>query len=258
MMGFTDLLHFFSLSVLDTRLEPPADEKKRQSVIQNAGPPRWKTKEFFIYGLFFLVAVPLMFKAGMDASSETNVNYEKFAHRLSDGWMFGRKVDNSDLQYSTIRNNLPILVSVIVAHYFLNKEASAFGVTWSQFNLFFSYIFLFVIHGINTFKITGLLLVNYYIAKNTKGRTAVALSWIFGIGLLFVNELFEGYPFKKVFPPLEFLDQYGGMMPRWDVNFNFSMLRMISYNMDYFEACASTKNNLNQDVSDQIETIKVD
>lgn len=248
-MGFSNFLKFFSLSVLDTRLDPPADEKRRQQAIQAAGPPRWKTKEFYLYGAIFLVAVPLMFKATMDASSEDNINYPKYSHRLSDGWMFGRKVDNSDLQYSTIRNNLPILGAVIVAHYALQRTSKLVGISWAHFNLFFSFVFLFVIHGINTFKITALLTINYYIAKNATGRTAILLSWAFGIGLLFMNELFQGYPFRTVFPPLEFLDQYGGMMPRWDVNFNFSMLRMISYNMDYFEALPNRSGDSDKDVS---------
>lgn len=58
----------FSLSVLDTRLDPPLDEKKRQQVAAAAGPPRWKTTEFYVYGVVFLVTVPCMFKAAMDAS----------------------------------------------------------------------------------------------------------------------------------------------------------------------------------------------
>lgn len=101
-MGFLD---FFSLSVLDTRLDPPQDEKKRQQIALAAGPPRWKTTEFYVYAVVFLVAVPMMFKAGIDASSckylhfllytanhlADNINYVKYEHMLSDGWM-GRKV----------------------------------------------------------------------------------------------------------------------------------------------------------------------
>lgn len=68
LMAVTDFLQFFSLSVLDTRLDPPQDEKKRLQAIQYAGPSRWKTKEFYLYGVIFAIAVPMMFKAAMDAS----------------------------------------------------------------------------------------------------------------------------------------------------------------------------------------------
>lgn len=65
----SSILSLFSLSVLDTRLDPPDDEKKRQSIILSAGPNRWYTKEYYAYGIVFLVTVPLMFKAVIDASS---------------------------------------------------------------------------------------------------------------------------------------------------------------------------------------------
>lgn len=31
-----------------------------------------------------------------------------------------------------------------------------------------------------------------------------------------------------------FLDSFGGIMPRWEVLFNIAILRMISFNMDYY------------------------
>lgn len=110
-MGFSDLLKLFSLSVLDLRLEPPSDDKKRQHIISKAGQVRWKTREFYIYGIIFAVCVPLMCKSAIDASRckcireycqkliiltffflADNINYPKYSNRLSDGWLFGRKV----------------------------------------------------------------------------------------------------------------------------------------------------------------------
>ena len=67
-MGFSHLLSLFSLPVLDTRLDPPSDEKKRQQIIAKAGPARWKTREFYIYGFIFAICVPLMCKGAIDAS----------------------------------------------------------------------------------------------------------------------------------------------------------------------------------------------
>lgn len=125
-------------------------------------------------------------------------------------------------------------------------------ISWKTFNLIFSFIFLSVIHGINLVKILIILSINYYISQNTKGKTARIAAWVFGISILFANELFEGYPFRKLFPPLAFLDQYGGLLPRWDVNFNFSMLRMLSFNIDYVlasEYWLSSKGASDKDVS---------
>lgn len=68
-------LSLFSVSVLDTRLEPPEDEKKKASITQSAGPNRWSTGEYYIYGVIFLVFVPLMFKTVIDASSGMSISY---------------------------------------------------------------------------------------------------------------------------------------------------------------------------------------
>lgn len=189
----------------------------------------------------------------------SNINYPKYENKLSNGWLFGRKVDNSDLQYSTIRGNLPVLAVVIVLHFFSSRVLkTAFSVSRTNFNLVFSVIFLLVIHGINFFKILAILYINHLISTHTTGRTNRIITWTFGIAILFANELFEGYPFRKIFPPLSILDSYGGLMPRWDVNFNFSMLRMVSFNIDKDQALVywnETKGSSDKDVSIKMNNI---
>lgn len=66
-----------------------------------------------------------MFKTAMDASNETNPNYPRYAHLLSQGWMFGRKVDNSDLQYRFFRDNFPMLCGLIMIHFAVRKVVSS-------------------------------------------------------------------------------------------------------------------------------------
>jgi protein-cysteine N-palmitoyltransferase HHAT len=71
----------FSLDTLDKRLtaparapvvtrsEPdPAKPSPRSELPEGAQPSLWKTKEFFLYYLVFLICVPLMFKAVYDVS----------------------------------------------------------------------------------------------------------------------------------------------------------------------------------------------
>ena len=81
-----------------------------------------------------------------------------------------------------------------------------------------------------------------------------AATWIFNIGILFANELFQGYPLAsvaKLFTPwsaaLEastgskpnvnwgaILDGYEGLLPRWGVLFKITVLRLVSFNLDYY------------------------
>ena len=98
--------------------------------------------------------------------------------------------------------------------------------------------------------------------------------WAYAIAVLFLNDLYSGYDLTVVFPALGFLvgtlerapvssiysrlvyflsialhssylalrhnflhasqEQYRGLIPRWYINFNITMLRMISFAMDYY------------------------
>ncbi|KAA8917824.1 hypothetical protein TRICI_000026 [Trichomonascus ciferrii] len=233
----SSLISLLSVEVLDSRLESPADEKKRQETVEKAGPVRWRTLEFYVYGVVFAIAVPLMFKAAMDSSSLSNPNFEKYSDLLEPGWMFGRLVDNSDAQYSGFRNNFPYLVGVIIAQLGLRQCADFAGVSRLSFDVVFSILFLTGLYGIGMFKIMLILVLNFGISRIQDRRYAYILTWVFGIGILFLNELTEGYPLKLVHPELETYDvKLGGLMQRWDVNFNFTMLRMVSFNVDYFES----------------------
>jgi hypothetical protein len=80
-----------------------------------------------------------------------------------------------------------------------------------------------------------------------------AATWIFNICTLFANELFNGYKYGNIAeilqtwaPPAELepgvervnwgtvLDDYGGIMSRWEILFNLTVLRLISFNLDYY------------------------
>lgn len=87
------LRQLYSLDTLDTRLTTPSKTplevvqkeqqradvtgtniKQENSAARGAQPSRWNTPEFYLYGVVFVVAVPLMFKTVMDVSNrESNV-----------------------------------------------------------------------------------------------------------------------------------------------------------------------------------------
>ena len=115
-MVLNDLQSFFSLRMLDARLDPKTDLKRAQKISMGASKSRWRSLEFKIYYATFLVVVPLMVRAVMSATNETSPNYPRFEPLLSKGWIFGRKVDNSDSQYRFFRDNLPLLSGLVVLH----------------------------------------------------------------------------------------------------------------------------------------------
>jgi hypothetical protein len=108
------------------------------------------------------------------------------------------------------------------------------------------------LHGFSAFKILLILYINFCIATRLPRKYVPAATWIFNISTLFANELAEGYKFEKIAAyllPLDgvtlqetnvahnwgiWLDSYGGIMSRWEILFNLTVLRLISFNMDYY------------------------
>ena len=241
--AFAHVQSFFSLETLDSRLHPPTNPSKRQSVIKKANSKsKWSTIEFKFYILVFLVVIPLMFKTAMDASNETNPNYPRYAHLLSQGWMFGRKVDNSDLQYRFFRDNFPMLCGLIMIHFAVRKAvSSALQINKrTYFDCGFGLFFLFAAHGTNCLRILIHISIAYAISRYVPStRAAICLTWIYGLLTLFINDNFRTIPFG-----INAIDHgFKGIIARWDVFFNFTLLRMLSFNLDYLEKLKEIENN---------------
>ncbi|ODV77836.1 MBOAT-domain-containing protein [Suhomyces tanzawaensis NRRL Y-17324] len=240
MTFLSEFLSFFSLEALDTRLLP--NEQKKQAVQKRSNPvSKWHTLEFKFYMLVFAITVPLMYKTAMDASNETNPNYPRFQHLLSDGWLFGRKVDNSDQQYAFFRNNFGVLAAFIVIHWSLRRLIGKFFQVTKRtyYDFGFGVFFLFAIHGFNTPKLLIHIAINYSITHFIKNhRAAIAVTWVYGLLTLFVNDWYWDYP-----TGISIIDHgFKGIVERWDVFYNFTLLRMMSFNMDYLERAKEIEN----------------
>lgn len=119
-----------------------------------------------------------------------------------------------------------------------------------SFDVIFAGIFLTALHGFSVFKIVTILYANYCIAMKLPRKYIPAASGIFAVGTLFANEFTTGYSYGTLFskflpasvsekglPSQNFghiLDSYGGLMSRWEVLFKFTILRLISFNLDYY------------------------
>lgn len=67
------------------------------------------------------------------------------------------------------------------------------------FDLFFALCFLIGVHGANIIKILIILSLNYTIAKQLGGRKVLPwVTWVFNVGVLFLNEWFDGYQFRDI------------------------------------------------------------
>ena len=122
-----------------------------------------------------------------------------------------------------------------------------------SFDVGFSLLFLLALHGFSAPKVLLIIYINYALAKRLRKEYVPVATWIFNIGILFANELGKGYPYSDIanaILPLPasagvsvqqdprsnwgtVLDSYGGLIPRWEILFNVTVLRLISFNFDY-------------------------
>jgi len=119
-----------------------------------------------------------------------------------------------------------------------------------SFDFLFSLVLLVALHGFSAFKIFVILYINYAIATQLPRKYVPVVTWVYNIGTLFANELSEGYRLEKMasyFAPLQAeqadtflhstaksIDAFGGLASRWEVLFNLTVLRLISFNLDYY------------------------
>lgn len=121
-----------------------------------------------------------------------------------------------------------------------------------RFDFGFGLVFITALHGISAFKVLLILFINYRIGKTLPRQYVPAVTWTFNICILFANELCGGYQFERIAMFLspgsgtpgeqasllvqwaQTLDSFSGIMPRWEVLFKVTVLRLISFNMDYY------------------------
>ncbi|KAJ1915633.1 glycerol transporter [Mycoemilia scoparia] len=164
----------------------------------------------------------------------------------------GRKIDISDSQWHTFRSGLfsffLAMLSFVVLNWiyknyvllrlFPRNTNNGFQLTRGFFAQFyfiaaFSVVFLFVITGASIIFIAIFTGINYILAKAFAGKSyGPVIWWVFTMGMLFCNEEFGGYSFASISSSLEWLDHHRGLI-RWHVTYNITMLRMISFDMDY-------------------------
>ncbi|EHY57874.1 Membrane-bound O-acyltransferase GUP1 [Exophiala dermatitidis] len=294
----------YSLDTLDTRFTTSSStplkaieehprkpvERDGKAVPTDVFPPQWRTPEFYFYALVFLFCVPQMYWAVVEVSQRkigrlgryhANIgnnksvtadspNYSKYEPLLSPGWLFGRKVDNSDGQYASFRDNIPYLAALLVVHPLLRRlyerlvikgtsatngahakipsgkaEADLRLQTRVTFDFYSALVYIAVLNGFSILKILLILYINFKIGTSLTRYLIPALTWIFNIGILFANELAQGYRFSTLFEALapllpnaaewgKFLDAHSGLNPRWEVLFKITVLRMISFNFDHY------------------------
>ncbi|KAL8840757.1 MAG: hypothetical protein Q9170_001195 [Blastenia crenularia] len=257
---------------LDTQHGGSEDQPAESKVRAGTQPSKWMTLEYFFYYVVVGIAVPSMIKSVYNVSIPSHPNSSKYEHLLSPGWILGRKVDNSDQQYSGFRDNLPYMFLLLIFHPMLRRLYESYHPLRQQrtsgtqqisqtsrdvqadarldrrvwFDVGFACVYLLALHGTSALKVLVILYANLTLVKALPQPFVPLATWVFNIGILFANELGRGYPYADIARSLHFtgrkpdqnwgslLDSYGGLLPRWEILFNITVLRLISFNLDYY------------------------
>ncbi|KZV91262.1 hypothetical protein EXIGLDRAFT_770053 [Exidia glandulosa HHB12029] len=90
------------------------------------------------------------------------------------------------------------------------------------------------LHGSSAAKVLFILLGNYTVGRSLYTTCALTMAiWAFNLAVLFASELNDGS--LHCIRPLH-LDALEGASPRGYVTFSFTMLRLVSFNMDRYWA----------------------
>lgn len=211
---------------------------------EETAPPLWRTSEFYVYYVVAAIVVPYMIYVPMYLSSPDREEYTQYSHYLVPGWMGGRMRDNSDHQYRLLRENGTLLVGLMLTY-----AAASRGVRWAAHKSRASVlhvrmaflgvtgaIFLGALHGANALKIAAVAVINYAMASCAAWlpqRVVILSIWVYNAAVLFAVFYTNGLPFRTYLPALEWLDSYDGLIPRWYISYNFTMLRLVSFALDY-------------------------
>lgn len=174
---------------------------------------------------------------------------------------FTSSQDDSDFQYRSFRDYVPVLAAIMLVYVALSAVfarlpsigtpsgyqsiAERFRPNRIPFLHIFTAIFILALHGANTFKLLLVLTANYALAHALGGRRwlAPAVIWTFNVGTLALVHWNDGVQWKTIGNgSLAWLDDYNGLLPRWQINFNITMLRLVSFALDlHWSRLAPTK-----------------
>ena len=95
----------------------------------------------------------------------------------------------------------------MVGHVTLGRMIKRFGTEWRlAYSLTFSLLFLLIMHGFNTFKIIGIVYVNYVVTTSfPKSRVSVGFAWTWSLLVLYLNHLYQGFAYADLHPALAYL-----------------------------------------------------
>eukprot|EP01040_Poterioochromonas_malhamensis_P001880 gene1880-2012_t len=194
----------------------------------------WIVYAIHLYFFYFVI----IWKVGFQIREKCLGNW-RCSHYLQ-VTSYGYWVDSADHQWREFRNNLVLLVIVAFGTSLIDRLCYHFRFNVAFSRMIIGIIVILVQHQYYAIITLLLALMGYGITKTIKcpvlGKT---LTWIFAIFVLLLKESYRiqhrpGWQWLRYL----FINRYSGMY-NWRLPANFLVLRIISYNIDYYNAISS-------------------
>ncbi|KAI4375861.1 hypothetical protein MLD38_013681 [Melastoma candidum] len=225
------------------RRSRPVESSMKSGFGGGGGDPvrSWKRRELPVLILYAILFYVVVIRRSLGLSRD----YYGYLGGLQRGWLAGRLNDVSDAQWRNFRGNLPILTVVFAIFATVADRLRACfrlrGRGMWKIWLFISGIYLLYLHGACILFIFSIAILNFFIVKIFALTNYFSLIvWMFNIFFLVSNRVYDGYSFSTFGKSWAFLDSYRGTF-RWQICFNFVVLRMISFAYDYRWSCQGSR-----------------
>ncbi|XP_028768255.1 putative membrane-bound O-acyltransferase C24H6.01c isoform X1 [Neltuma alba] len=195
---------------------------------------RWKQRELFLLIAYAFVFYVIIIRRSLQLSND----YYQRLYGLRPGWLPPHLLnDVSDAQWRNFRGNIPVLTIVFgiftllanLMRSFFSLKVRGMSTVW----LLFSLIYVSYLHGACIVFVLSIATVNFLLVKIfARKKYFTLIVWSYNLFFLLCNRVYEGYPFSTFGKQLAFLDNHRGTF-RWHICFNFVVLRMISFGLDY-------------------------
>uniref|UniRef100_A0A061RJP2 Membrane-bound o-acyltransferase-like isoform x1 n=2 Tax=Tetraselmis sp. GSL018 TaxID=582737 RepID=A0A061RJP2_9CHLO len=195
--------------------------------------------EMLAYVSVIIFAFSSVTRRGMSLSSEFDVGGPRFGQlrHLRPGWILGRSMDLSDIQWRAFRESFPVLTASMMAFSLLSALARNKAPRHLvDVHLVFSIVFIGFAHQAFSIFPVVFTTLNYCIAQRFKSVTyGHVLIWGYNLAVFFYARACGGFSFGSISPLLSGLDRYSGAQ-QWHICYNLVLLRGISFGLDLISA----------------------
>ncbi len=215
--------------------------------------------EYSMYGLVVGACFLILVQRGIEFSNACSPGgiWEGRAPKLEKGWIFGRRVDLSDNQWRSFRSMIPalslvFLIGGLVSRILERKYILRKGCMYRMYYIVvWACTMVLLVHGGRGLYVILLVSLNWIwtrmlVSLPLSSRQKIWSVWILHCGVLLSVRMSGGF---RLLDDILSLVWTTKEMFRWEICYNLTMLRMISYSLDCIKASEKSQERVSSRIA---------